>query len=203
MDKRYFNTNDIEIRVADDLKSLIISGFIPTEQLSHTLYHKKRRAFFKEKVRCGAFSEAIKIKQPLLLLNHDYDKGLDVLNFEWSETQRGLRFEAEVLPDIELIEAIQDDCINGVSFGFNVEKDVWERVNGELIRTVVSFKSLTEISVLCGENNQPAYPQTSAFASDSRKFVLEKELQHLKQLVSKLRLEDMKKRIDELKSKSK
>lgn len=198
MDKRYFNTNDIEIRVAGDLKSLIVIGFIPTNQLSHALYDRKRKEFFKEKIQRGAFSEQIQRKQPLLLLNHDYDKCLDIINFDWSETQRGVRFEAQVLPDIELIEAVEKGSINGVSFGFNVEKDIWERANGELIRTVVSFKKLTEISILHSKC-QPAYPQTTAFVSDSRKVVLDKELQHLKQLVNRLRLEEMKRTIEELK----
>lgn len=199
MQKSYIRSNSIEIRVVDGGKSLIVGGFIPTNQLSHTLFDKKRKEFFKEKIKDGAFSKAINEKIPLLLLNHSYSDGLEVISFDWSENDRGLRFEAEVLPDEALIKAIDDNSINGLSFGFIIEDQSYSRENGELIRTVISFKELMEISILMGEENQPAYPQTTAFISDSRKVLIEKEIHHLKQGINKLRLKEMKRTIDQLK----
>ena len=198
MNKSYIRSNSIEIRVVDGGKSLIVGGFIPTNQLSHTLFDKKRKEFFKEKIKDGAFSKAINEKIPLLLLNHSYSDGLEVISFDWSENDRGLRFEAEVLPDEALIKAIDDNSINGLSFGFIIEDQSYSRGNGELIRTVISFKELMEISILTGEKNQPAYPQTIAFISDSRKVLIEKEIHHLKQGINKLRLKEMKRTIDQL-----
>lgn len=199
MQKSYIRSNSIEIRVVDGGKSLIVGGFIPTNQLSHTLFDKKRKEFFKEKIKDGAFSKAINEKIPLLLLNHSYSDGLEVISFDWSENDRGLRFEAEVLPDEALIKAIDDNSINGLSFGFIIEDQSYSRGNGELIRTVISFKELMEISILMGEENQPAYPQTTAFISNSRKVLIEKEIHHLKQGINKLRLKEMKRTIDQLK----
>lgn len=199
MQKSYIRSNSIEIRVVDGGKSLIVGGFIPTNQLSHTLFDKKRKEFFKEKIKDGAFSKAINEKIPLLLLNHSYSDGLEVISFDWSENDRGLRFEAEVLPDEALIKAIDDNSINGLSFGFIIEDQSYSRENGELIRTVISFKELMEISILMGEENQPAYPQTTAFISNSRKVLIEKEIHHLKQGINKLRLKEMKRTIDQLK----
>lgn len=199
MQKSYIRSNSIEIRVVDGGKSLIVGGFIPTNQLSHTLFDKKRKEFFKEKIKDGAFSKAINEKIPLLLLNHSYSDGLEVISFDWSENDRGLRFEAEVLPDEALIKAIDDNSINGLSFGFIIEDQSYSRENGELIRTVISFKELMEISILMGEENQPAYPQTTAFISNSIKVLIEKEIHHLKQGINKLRLKEMKRTIDQLK----
>lgn len=83
MQKSYIRSNSIEIRVVDGGKSLIVGGFIPTNQLSHTLFDKKRKEFFKEKIKDGAFSKAINEKIPLLLLNHSYSDGLEVISFDW------------------------------------------------------------------------------------------------------------------------
>ena len=129
MQKSYIRSNSIEIRVVDGGKSLIVGGFIPTNQLSHTLFDKKRKEFFKEKIKDGAFSKAINEKIPLLLLNHSYSDGLEVISFDWSENDRGLRFEAEVLPDEALIKAIDDNSINGLSFGFIIEDQSYSRGN--------------------------------------------------------------------------
>lgn len=202
MNKSYIRSNNIEIRVADGGKSLIITGFLPTNQLSHTLFHKIRKKFFREKIKDGAFSKAIKEKTPLLLLNHSYKDKLEVISFNWSEGDSGLRFEANILPSMELIEAIDKDLINGLSFGFVVVENgqSWTKVNGELIRTINKFESLREISVLYGEANQPAYPQTYATIGDSREVIIEKEIHHLKQQINRLRLEDMLSIVKQLKN---
>ena len=195
MNKSYISSNDIEIRVGDGGKSIIISGFIPSNQLSHTLFDKKRKEFFREKIKDGAFSKSINEKNPSLLLNHNWKQELEVVSFDWSENSSGLRFEAEILPDEALIEAIDMDLINGLSFGFVVEKSgqSWARVNGELIRTINKFKELMEISIVYGKNNQPAYPKTIVFAGSSKKVLIEKEIHHLKQKINKLRLNDIEK----------
>ncbi len=201
MDKNYFKSNSIEIRVAEGGNSLIVAGFLPHNQLSHTLFSKERKEFFQEKISDGAFSKAIKEKIPLLLLNHSYKKQLEVISFNYSEEARGLRFEAEILPDEELIKAINNGSINGLSFGFTVDKvgESWARINGQLVRTIHKFNSLMEISVLFGQSNQPAYPQTTAFVSDSKKVIIEKEIKHLKQTLNKIRAESLRYELERLK----
>ena len=202
MDKNYFRSNSIEIRIADGGESLIIAGFLPTNQLSHVLFSKERKEFFREKISNGVFGKAIKEKTPLLLLNHSYkaEDKLEIISFDSSESERGLHFTAEVVPNMKLIEAIDNNLINGLSFGFVVDKygQSWARVNGELIRTINKF-FLREISVLFGESNIPAYPQTTAFVDSSKKVVIEKEIHHLKQEINKLRLKEIKSNIEKLK----
>lgn len=56
-----------------------------------------------------------------------------------------------------------------------------------------------EISILTGENLL-AYPDTTAFVADSKKVIISKEIQHLRQSINKIRLNDMRRELDRLKS---
>lgn len=199
MQRSYIKSNCIEIRVSNGGESLIISGFIPTNKLSHTMYNKDKEKFFRERISSKAFSNAINKKKPKLLLDHDYNKNLDIISFKWNETERGLRFEAEVNSEVLLIEAIDKNCINGLSFGFIIGEQSWKVNNNEFIREVISFKELIEISIRTG-NNSPAYPDTVAFVADSKNVIISREIQHLKQIINKMRLDDMKRELDRLKS---
>lgn len=98
-----------------------------------------------------------------------------------------------------LIEAIDKNCINGLSFGFIISEQSWEVDNNEFVREVISFKELIEISILTGKNS-PAYPNTTAFVSDSKKVIISEEIKHLKQIINKMRLDDMKRELNRLKS---
>lgn len=196
----YLRSNSIEIRIANDRYSLVISGYLPTNQLSHALYDKNRKEFFREKIQKGAFEKAINDTIPRLLLNHNSEKELKIIKFNSYEDDNGLNFNVEIQPNEELIEAIDSDSITGLSFGFKAgERQTWQRVNGELIRTIYKFKSLDEISILFGEGNLPAYPQTSVLVGESRKCIIDQEIKNLKETLSKLRYEDMKSTLKSLK----
>lgn len=194
MNKSYLKGQEVEIRVIGG--NLFIKGFLPTNILSHRMFHRKRRVFYKEKIKPQAFSNALKKEQPKLLLQHDHSKELKVVNFTWSEGQKGLLFEAEVKVNEELIKNL--DAITGISFGFFIDEEVWERESGEIVRTVISFKKLIEISILHSQS-EPAYPFTSIKIDGDNKVLDANEVEKIKNLINKYRLEEMKKAIEELK----
>ncbi|WP_058230433.1 HK97 family phage prohead protease [Clostridium butyricum] len=199
MQRNYIKGNCIEIRLLNGGKSLIISGFIPTNKLSHAMYSKDKASFFRESIRSQAFSNAINKKKPKLLLDHDDNKRLEIINFKWFETKSGLKFEAEVNSEKLLIEAIDKNCVNGLSFGFIIGEQSWSIINNEWIREVISFKELMEISILTGKNS-PAYPDTTDFVADSKKAIISKKVQQLKQFINEIHLTEMKRELDRLKS---
>lgn len=151
----YLKGQEVEIRVIGG--NLFIKGFLPTGILSHSMFDKKRREFFKERIKPQAFSNAMRKEQPKLLLQHDHSKELEVVSFTWREGQKGLSFEAEVKPNEELINNL--DATTGISFGFFINEEVWERENGEIVRTIISFSKLIELSILHSKS-EPAYPFT-------------------------------------------
>lgn len=83
MQKSYIKSNCIELRLSNGGKLLIISGFIPTNTLSHAMYSKEKERFFRERINNQAFSNAINKKKPKLLLDHDYNKRLEIISFNW------------------------------------------------------------------------------------------------------------------------
>lgn len=89
---RTVTTNDIEIRIKDN-GTMLIRGMLPTNSLSHTLYNKKKRRFFKEMILPGAFQEIISKKTLQILLQHDFEKSQKLISFEGSEYEKfGLSF---------------------------------------------------------------------------------------------------------------
>lgn len=82
------------------------------------MYSEDKKRFFRERIRSQAFSNAINKNKPKLLLDHDNNTRLEIISFNWFETNSGLRFEVEVNSEELLAEAIDKNCINGLSFGF-------------------------------------------------------------------------------------
>lgn len=154
-----FNINvvsNIEVRGIEGDR-LEIKGILPSNSLSEELFHPKKRMFFRERIRAGAFDNAIKDKQPKLLKNHNYDMEFTTVKFAViKETVRGLEFKVTVEDEFNLKDDIKN--ITGLSFGFIVDEDKWIKKNNENIRDIYRFKELMEISVLVGL--QPAYSAT-------------------------------------------
>jgi uncharacterized protein len=114
---------------------------------------------FREIVAPTAFDK--RSGKVLAFYNHDSSQvlGKEGTNLELSVDARGLKFSL-VLPDTstgrDVKELIRSGILSGVSFGFTVDKDSWQVVGKEKIRTLESV-TLYEISPTAN----PAYPDTS------------------------------------------
>lgn len=194
--KSYIQSNNIEIRVAEGGK-LFLKAFLPTEKLSHNIYHKEKRIFFKEKVSSGAYSKAIDINNLKILLQHDYSKELVVEDMDIFETVDGLSIEATIEPSMELIEAIAGDKVNGVSYGFLVENDKFEMARGEWTRTILSFRKIMEVSILHSKQ-EPCYPLASAILSDDRVTIAKEEVQAMKDIISRIKADTINREVEQI-----
>lgn len=198
MNRSYVTIDDIEIRVLDNENSLFLRAFLPTEKLSHNIYDKKERRFFKEKVCKGVFLNCIDRENLKILLNHNYKKEIQVKDIDIYEKSEGLYVEATVVPSEELLLAIEEDLITGVSYGFIVGMDKFEKINGEFIRTIISFDKIMEISILYGDS-QPCYPLASAIICEDKKYISKEEIKALKEKIKRLREVSAKQELETLK----
>jgi hypothetical protein len=117
---------------------------------------------FREKISPGAFKESLKEADVRALLNHDPNYILGRMSSKTlviSEDDRGLQTEI-IPPDTQwardLVVSIERGDITQMSFGFRVNKDSWERVNEDNIRTLLDV-SLVDVSPV----TFPAYLDTS------------------------------------------
>lgn len=198
MMKNYIQSNQIEIRVADG-GSLFIKAFLPTGKLSHEIFDTKNKRFFKEKVCKGAFLNCIDKDNLKILLNHDYKKELKVKEMDIYEKSDGLYVEANITPSEELLKAIEEDEITGVSYGFLVGVDKFEKINGEWVRTIISFARIMEISVLHGKY-KPCYPLATAICCNNEEDVPKEELKALKKAIKQMKDESARQEIERLKA---
>ena len=116
---------------------------------------------FKEKVRKGAFSQTIEKDDIRALFNHDpnYVLGRNKAGtLELKEDERGL-YVRIIPPDTQaardLITSIERGDINQMSFGFTVEEEKWDTVEGIDVRELRKVK-LFDVSPV----TFPAYPST-------------------------------------------
>lgn len=198
MMKNYIKSNQIEIRVADG-GSLFIKAFLPTGKLSHKIFDTKNKRFFREKVCKGAFLNCIDKDNLKILLNHNYSKELKVKDIYIYEKSDGLYIEADIIPTEELLQAVEDNEITGVSYGFLVGVDRFEKVDGGWIRTIISFDRIMEISVLHGKYN-PCYPLATAICCNNKEDIPKEELKALKKVIKQMRDESARQEIERLKA---
>lgn len=116
---------------------------------------------FKEKVRKGAFSQTIEKDDIRALFNHDpnYVLGRNKAGtLELKEDERGL-YVRIIPPDTQaardLITSIERGDINQMSFGFMVEEEKWDTVDGVDVRELRRVR-LFDVSPV----TFPAYPST-------------------------------------------
>lgn len=196
--KNYIQSNNIEIRVADG-GSLFIKAFLPTGKLSHDIFDTKNKRFFKEKVCKGAFLNCIDKDELKILLNHNYSKELKIKDIDIYEKSDGLYVEGNIIPTEELLQAIENNEINGVSYGFLVGVDKFEKINGEWIRTIISFSKVMEISILYGKYN-PCYPLATAICCNNKEDIPKEELKALKKAIKQMRDESARQEIARMKT---
>jgi len=162
---------------ADKVTGRTLSGYAAMyEKISEDL------GGFKEVIQRGAFKGAIG-GDIIANINHDDTKILartSNSNLEVREDPAGLFFELEI-PDTsygnDLLENVKNGNISKCSFAFEVGKDSWTNdTNGLPVRSIQSFKSITDISIV----TTPAYEDTMLSVRAKEKpvgFVLPPETQ--------------------------
>lgn len=144
---------------------LVVEGLVnKTESLSHVLgKHKK----FREKIRKGAFQEAINESRRIdFLAEHRQDFLLATTennSLELWEDDEGLKMRAKIAPTSygkDFYTLMSEKLISHMSFGFRVLKDSWKSgIDGIYERTVDKLE-LKEVSVV----RNPAYPASAISA---------------------------------------
>lgn len=144
---------------------LVVEGLVnKTESLSHVLgKHKK----FREKIRKGAFQEAINESRRIdFLAEHRQDFLLATTennSLELWEDDEGLKMRAKIAPTSygkDFYTLMSEKLISHMSFGFRVLKDSWKSgIDGIYERTVEKLE-LKEVSVV----RNPAYPASAISA---------------------------------------
>ena len=144
---------------------LVVEGLVnKTESLSHVLgKHKK----FREKIRKGAFQEAINESRRIdFLAEHRQDFLLATTennSLELWEDNEGLKMRAKIAPTSygkDFYTLMSEKLISHMSFGFRVLKDSWKSgIDGIYERTVEKLE-LKEVSVV----RNPAYPASAISA---------------------------------------
>lgn len=154
---RTLELESIEVRKSEEGKTTVSGYAARFEKLSVDLWG------FREKIRAGAFAKSLEKNNVKALWNHNSDIVLGSTKngtLRLSEDDEGLRFELD-LPDTtagrDAAESIRRGDVDGVSFGFQVQKDEWDQNDKKnVVRTLIEV-NLHEIS----PTPFPAYPQTS------------------------------------------
>lgn len=182
-EKREIVTDGIEIRESEEGVRTIFGYAVKWEMKSETMGYWHR---FKEQFKKGAFTESLTKEDQRALWSHDTSKVLGRTKngtLRLYEDEVGLRFELD-LPNTTLgndaFETIKRGDIDGVSFGFQMQKQEWDESDPDNIVRTISQAKLFEISPVAF----PAYPdsQVSARSHDPYKeFVEEREEADLKE----------------------
>ena len=161
---RIMSPDDVELRVhdGDGDDGLRITGYAAKfGKWSADL------GWFREKIRKGAFDEALKESDVRALKNHDINL---LLGRTTSGTLRldansvGLHFECDV-PNTttgnDTVEEIKRGDLTGCSFAFTVVEDEWKYKEDDTVeRTIVKIGQLFDV----GPVTYPAYPDTTVAA---------------------------------------
>lgn len=149
----------LEPEARGDGNELKLSGHAAVfDSLSHDL------GGFREKIRPGAFRNALKKGDPFLLWGHERNTPLARVsagNLKLEEDARGLRFEATMAPTQAARDAmalVRSGVVRSMSFSFSMAggRDDWEQRGGETIRTIHEVGDLFEVSIV----PEPAYEAT-------------------------------------------
>jgi len=124
---------------------------------------------FREKIRPGAFSNALRTSDVRALWNHDPNFVLGRAKnhtLELSEDETGLA--VRILPPnttfaSDFLESIDRGDVDQMSFGFRVVPDIgdrWSKADGGILREIISVDDLFDVSPV----TFPAYPATDVQA---------------------------------------
>jgi HK97 family phage prohead protease len=160
-ERRTLSFDTLEVR--DDAGKVIVQGHAAVfDRMSEDL------GGFRERIQRGAFRKVLDANPDVrFLVNHT---GLPLARttnqtLELREDPKGLRVYAELAgttlaKDLQIL--VRRGDVNQMSFGFNMRggTDVWKDDDGQLVRTIVSFGELFDVSAV----TFPAYPQTDVSA---------------------------------------
>jgi len=153
---------------------------------------------FREQIAPGAFNDVLN-DDVRALMNHDPNLILARTNagtLTLEVTADGLMYrytDPDTSYSNDLRKSMKRGDVTQSSFAFSVAEDDWEDVNDELIRTIIKFKRLYDVSPV----TYPAYPDTTVATramemrkadqektaleekqkADAKKELIEKELQ--------------------------
>lgn len=161
VERRLLPVDDVELRVIDDDSPRIAGYAAKYNKWSVDL------GGFTEKIRKGAFDEAMEKSDIRCLKNHDPNL---ILGRSTSGTLRlksntvGLNFEADVpktTTGTDTVEEIRRKDITGCSFSFTTLEDDWKyNEDGTVERTIVKVGEMFDV----GPVTYPAYPDTTVAA---------------------------------------
>lgn len=165
MERRYVNA-EIELRGTD--ADPVISGYAARfNELSEELWG------FRERIRPGAFKEALQASDIRALFNHDPSQIVARTKNNtlavW-EDEYGLRYKftpnMKTTAGRDLVEHIKRGDIDQSSFAFSMEGGVeeWDDTGDMPIRTLVKIPRLYDVSPV----TYPAYPSTSVGVRSAR-----------------------------------
>jgi hypothetical protein len=162
-EKRWIQATELRVAKGEGGKPSRLIGYAATfNSLSNVL--GSGRAQFREKIKPGAFADAIAAGQDVrAAFNHDPNHVLARTKngtLRLSEDDKGLRFEADLNPDdpaaMSVAAKVERGDVDGCSFAFRTLKDSWAQDNGENVRTL---EKCDVIDV--GPVTYPAYDATS------------------------------------------
>ncbi len=163
-----------EIRAADTESSMVIEGYPVVYDVEADL------GWFKEIIRAGAATEALKRSDEFVLLNHDSNYPLARRSngtLEVEEDEHGIKIKADVSGSArgrETHEMVKNELINKMSFAFTVEEDEWSKAadDEQEVREIISFKELYDYSPV----TYPAYSQTEVQARSAEEVMKSREV---------------------------
>jgi HK97 family phage prohead protease len=161
IERRIMPFEDVELRITDDEKPKIVGYAAKFGKWSVDL------GGFTERIRKGAFDEALEVSDVRALKNHDPNL---ILGRTTSGTLRlntnsvGLQSEIDP-PDTstgrDIVEEIRRKDITGMSFSFVTAEDDWKyNEDGTVERTIIKVGELFDV----GPVTYPAYPDTTVAA---------------------------------------
>jgi HK97 family phage prohead protease len=174
IERRIISLEDVELRVTDDDNPKITGYAAKFGKWSLDL------GGFREKIRAGAFDEALENSDVRALKNHDPNLLLGrttskTLNLKTNSV--GLRMEIDppnTSTGKDVIEEIRRKDITGCSFSFTTAEDDWKYYeDGRVERTIIKVGELFDV----GPVTYPAYPDTTVAARsmDAHKKQVEQE----------------------------
>jgi HK97 family phage prohead protease len=151
-------TNQVEIRSDEGEKPVITGYALKFERWSKPMFG------FKEKLARNCLDNA-DMTDTVALVNHDYNLVLGRVgaNVTLTVDEIGLRFDitpTDTSYAKDLLENMRAGVINKCSFGFTIDKNGQEWVEGEEYdeRTITKIKKLYDVSIV----TDPAYDDTEA-----------------------------------------
>ena len=160
------------LKVVDDIELRVSDGDSPQITGYAAKYNKwsEDLGWFVERIKKGAFDDALKNSDVRALKNHDPNLllGRTPETLRLKSNSVGLHFEIDP-PDTgtvrDVIEEIRSKVLTGCSFAFTVAEDSWNYDVDPMQRTIIKIGRLFDV----GPVTYPAYPDTTVDTKTARR----------------------------------